>query len=82
MIGTKGTVFLVEFAITDPRSKEVMWLSNDPFPNRQSAGVEARRIRKGGTSRVRIVKATYEVVWASDEAMVAAGHPVPKRRKR
>jgi len=78
MIGAKGTVYQVEWATTDPRSKHVEWShwSGTYYPDRQTARKEANRLRREGTLRVRVIKVTQEIVWASDEALVAVGATV------
>jgi hypothetical protein len=72
MIGTKGYYYRVEFAISDPRQKDVVWRGGAEYKLRTEAVSAARKTGE----RSRVIAITEECVWASSAALVANGDKV------
>jgi hypothetical protein len=74
MIGTKGSYYRVEQAISDPRQRDIWWRDvGEEYKYRTDAVSAARRIKN---ERVRVISVTEECVWANSAALVANGDKV------
>jgi hypothetical protein len=74
MIGKSGTYYRAEIAISDPRQRDIWWREVGAYRYKADAMSAARRLGRG--ERVRVVCVREECVWASTEALVAAGEKV------
>ena len=72
MIGTKGSYYRVEIAISDPRQRDVWWREVDMATYKAKAVALARM----QLSPARVVLVTEECVWLNPKAQVATGDKI------
>lgn len=74
MIGASGAYYRIEFVISDPRQKHVIWRAFGLEYKLRVDAISAARKFKG--QRVRIMAVSEHCVWANNEALVANGDKV------
>lgn len=72
MIGTKGSYYRVEIAISDPRQRDVWWREIGMAAYKAEAVALARK----QTDPARVVLVLEECVWLNTKAQVATGGKV------